>query len=235
MRTVLVTGGSKGIGKAIVEHLASLGYRVIFTYLKTSPEIAGEHILGYRVDITSLDDCLTFLNQLESDNMYPEILINNAGITSDAMFHKMSLEQFHAVLDTNLMSIFHLTQPIYNKMRQNLFGRIVNISSVNARKGQVGQVNYCASKAGIEGFTKALALEGARYGVTVNSISPGYIETDIVARIRSDIKESIKSTIPAGRFGRTIEVARLVAFLISDDSEFINGVNYDINGAMYLS
>lgn len=235
MRTVLVTGGSRGIGKEIVSHLASLGHRVVFTYLKTKTEFQLDNVFAYKVDITSFFECEDFLRELERRDLYPEILINNAGITADAMFHKMSFEQFQSVLNTNLNSIFNLTQPIYSRMRENNFGRIVNISSINARKGQLGQVNYCASKAGIQGLTKALALEGAKFGVTVNSISPGYIETDMVSQIREDIRDAIKATIPAGRFGKTSEVARLVSFLISDDSEFINGANYDINGAMYLS
>ena len=235
MRVVLVTGGSRGIGNEIVRHLASLGYKVIFTFFKTEFDFKDNNIFGYKVDITSQSECHEFLDELQRKCMYPEILVNNAGITKDAMFHRMNFDQFHSVINTNLISLFNITQPVYSQMREKKFGRIVNISSINARKGQLGQTNYCASKAGIQGFTKALALEGAKYGVTVNSVSPGYIDTEMVANIREDIKDELRASIPVGRFGKTSEVARLVSFLISDESEFINGVNYDINGAMYLS
>lgn len=235
MRNVLVTGGSRGIGKAIVEYLIEQNYRVVFTYKNALPEDFPAAAIAMKLDMTEVAHCESLLEQLEEQNLYPEILINNAGITADAMFHKMTAQQFSEVINTNLISIFNITQPVYTKMREKGFGRIVNISSINARKGQIGQTNYCASKAGIQGFTKALALEGAKFGVTVNSVSPGYIETDMVMKIREDIRANLIKDIPAGRFGKPKEVARVVGFLIADESDYITGVNYDINGAMYLS
>jgi acetoacetyl-CoA reductase len=235
MKNVFVTGGSRGIGKAIVEHLVKNNYRVVFTYKNIMPEDFPAAAKAFKLDMTEEMQCESLLRHLDEINLFPEILINNAGITSDAMFHKMTAKQFSDVINTNLVSIFNITQPIYTKMREKGFGRIVNISSINARKGQIGQTNYCASKAGIQGFTKALALEGAKFGVTVNSISPGYIETDMVMQIREDIRANLIKGIPAGRFGKPEEVARLVEFLIADESDYITGANYDINGAMHLS
>lgn len=235
MRNVLVTGGSRGIGKAIAEHLVEQNYRVVFTYKNALPEDLPAAAIAFKLDMTEAAQCESLLKQLEEKNLYPEILINNAGITADAMFHKMTAQQFSDVICTNLVSIFNITQPVYTKMREKGFGRIVNISSINAKKGQIGQTNYCASKAGIQGFTKALALEGAKFGVTVNSVSPGYIETDMVMKIRDDIRANLIKDIPAGRFGKPEEVARVVGFLIAEESDFITGANYDVNGAMHLS
>lgn len=235
MRNVLVTGGSRGIGKAIVDLLLLEGYRVVFTYKNQCPSEYPAAAFARKLDMTDEKQCNNLLNELSENNLFPEVLINNAGITDDAMFHKMTLSQFSSVINTNLVSLFNITQPVFTKMRANGFGRIVNLSSINARKGQIGQANYCASKAGIQGFTKALALEGAKFGVTVNSVSPGYIETDMVIKIREDIRAKLITDIPAGRFGKPEEVARLVSFLIDEKSGFITGANYDINGAMHLS
>jgi acetoacetyl-CoA reductase len=163
------------------------------------------------------------------------MLINNAGITNDQMFHKMTEEQWNSVILTNLFALFNITQPIYTQMRANAFGRILNISSVNALKGQMGQVNYCASKAGVIGFTKALSLEGARFGVTVNTISPGYTETDMVEAIAPEIREKIEASIPLGRFSRPEEIACLVAYVLSDEASYISGANFNINGALHLA
>lgn len=235
MKNILVTGGSRGIGKAIVECLLSQGYTVSYTYKNEMPTEHPAGAFAYKLDMTDAAQCQLLLQQLAEKNMFPEILINNAGITDDAMFHKMTSQQFANVINTNLISLFNITQPVFANMRAKGFGRIVNLSSINAKKGQMGQTNYCASKAGIQGFTKALALEGAKFGVTVNSVSPGYIETDMVMRIREDIRDTLVSAIPVGRFGKPEEVARLVAYLIADESGFITGANYDINGAMHLS
>ncbi len=235
MRNVLVTGGSRGIGKAIVEYLTAKNYKVSFTYNSSLPHNHNLEVNAFKLDITDPVECNKLLQELEDKKLFPEILINNAGITSDAMFHKMNADQFSRVINTNLVSIFNITQPVFCKMRENGFGRIINLSSINARKGQLGQTNYCASKAGIQGFTKALALEGAKFGVTVNSVSPGYIGTDMVMQIREDIRTSIMKDIPIGRFGKPEEVARLIGFLIADESDYITGVNYDINGAMHLN
>jgi acetoacetyl-CoA reductase len=235
MKNVLVTGGSRGIGRAIVEHLITQNYKVSFTYNSTLPKDHNPAASAFKLDITDPTQCDNLLKELADKNLFPEVLINNAGITADAMFHKMTAQQFASVINTNLSSLFNITQPVFTAMRVNGFGRIVNISSINAKKGQLGQTNYCASKAGIQGFTKALALEGAKYGVTVNSVSPGYIETDMVMNIRADIRDSLIKDIPAGRFGKPDEVARLIGFLISEGAEYITGANYDINGAMHLN
>lgn len=235
MRNVLVTGGSRGIGKAIVEHLITQNYKVIFTYNSTLPKDYNLAASAFKLDMTDPMQCKKLLQELADKDLFPEILVNNAGITADAMFHKMTAHQFTSVINTNLVSLFNITQPVFTEMRARGFGRIVNISSINAKKGQIGQTNYCASKAGIQGFTKALALEGARFSVTVNSVSPGYIETDMVMKIRKDIRASLIKDIPAGRFGKPDEVARLVGFLVAEESEYITGANYDINGAMHLN
>jgi acetoacetyl-CoA reductase len=235
MRNVLVTGGSRGIGRAIVEHLLGKGYQVSYTYKNTLPldRPMGAH--AYQLDMTDEAQCSRLMQQLAEEGRFPEILVNNAGITDDAMFHKMTSSQFASVINTNLIALFNVTQPVFTQMRAKGFGRIVSLSSINAKKGQMGQTNYCASKAGIQGFTKALALEGAKFGVTVNSVSPGYIETDMVMKIKEEIRHSLISSIPVGRFGKPEEVAILVGYLIAEESGFITGANYDINGAMHLS
>lgn len=235
MRNVLITGGSRGIGKAIVEFLVKKNYKVCFTYNKNLPKDFSSEAQAFKLDITNSEQCQSLLQHLTEQDIFPEVLINNAGITEDAMFHKMEWEQFSNVLNTNLVSLFNITQPVYSRMREKRYGRILNVSSINANKGQIGQTNYCASKAGVQGFTKALALEGAKYGITVNSVSPGYTETDMVMKIGENVRTSLMNGIPVGRFGKPEEVARLVEFLIADESEFITGANYDINGAMYLS
>lgn len=235
MRNVLVTGGSRGIGRAIVEHLLLQGYKVSYTYKTVLPEDHPKGAFAWKLDMTDESQCRDLLAQLAQANLFPEILVNNAGITDDAMFHKMTAQQFSSVINTNLISLFNVTQPVFTQMRAKGFGRIINISSVNAKRGQMGQTNYCASKAGIQGFSKALALEGAKFGVTVNSVSPGYIETDMVMKIREDIRTSLVNLIPVGRFGKPEEVARLVGYLVSEQSGFVTGANYDINGAMHLN
>lgn len=234
MKNVLVTGGSRGIGRAIVEHLIIQNYKVSFTYNSTLPTDYNSAATAFKLDMTDPAQCKKLLLELADQGLFPEILVNNAGITDDAMFHKMTAQQFASVINTNLVSLFNITQPVFIEMRAKGFGRIVNISSINAKMGQIGQTNYCASKAGIQGFTKALALEGAKFGVTVNSVSPGYIETDMVMKIREDIRDRLIKDIPAGRFGKPEEVARLIGFLIAKESEYITGANYDINGAMHL-
>lgn len=230
-----MTGGGRGIGRAVVHHLSNLGYKVVFTYNNNKPLEMPDGVIGYRLDITDSTQCSRLLDELSDRNLFPEILINNAGVVNDSMFHKMTYEQFEEVINVNLVSLFNITQPVFIKMREKNFGRILNLSSINARKGQIGQVNYSASKAGVQGFTKALALEGARYGITVNSVSPGYIQTDMLSAMRDEIITGIISTVPVGRLGHVDEVARLCAFIISDDSGYITGANYDVNGGMYLA
>ncbi|KZN58233.1 hypothetical protein N473_05690 [Pseudoalteromonas luteoviolacea CPMOR-1] len=234
-KVALVTGGSKGLGLAIVESLSKSCDKVIATYNKTNPKIALPNVVFKQLDISSKQECDLLLSELKEENIFPNILVNNAGITQDGMFHKMDFDAWQSVITTNLTSLFHLTQPVFKQMRELGFGRIINISSVNANKGQMGQVNYCASKAGIQGFTKALALEGAAKGVTVNTISPGYCETDMVAAIPSDVLDKIKNSIPQKRLGQPNEVASLVNFLVSTEAEYITGANLEINGGLYSS
>jgi len=229
---VLVTGGSRGIGLAVVEKMASLGNQVIYTFKNESAHVHLPNVTCYKLDITDKNACDEFYTYLSLNIGMPHVLINNAGITSDKPFHKMTHEEWLSVINVNLVSLFNITQPAFSHMRSNLFGRIINISSVNAHKGQFGQTNYCASKAGILGFTKALALEGAAKGVTVNSISPGYTETDMIKKIGIDILDNIKGKIPNGRFATPGEIANLVAFLASTDAGYINGSDYAINGAL---
>lgn len=236
MKNVLVTGGSRGIGKCIVQTLSHAGYNVVYTYNKSAPlDNMPANVTCYKHDVNDSDSANALLNDLDIKGLYPQILVNNAGITCDSMFSKMTFEQWSTVLNTNLLSCYHLTKPIFDRMRTERFGRIVNISSVNASKGQIGQANYCASKAGLLGLTRALALEGARYGITVNSLSPGYTATEMVMAIREDVRDKIVSQIPLSRLGEAEEIAKSLLFLISDDASYINGANLDVNGGLYFS
>lgn len=234
-KIALVTGGTKGIGAAIVESLLKNNYFVIATYNSTMPTHKEENVVYKKLNVTCLTSCNELLNELHTDNMYPEVLINNAGITKDCMFHKMTVDIWRDVIEVNLLSLFNLTQPIFINMKAKGFGRIINISSINANKGQIGQVNYCAAKAGIQGFTKALALEGARYGVTVNTISPGYTETSMVSAIKPEILDKIKQSIPAGRLANVNEIAAAVQYLVSDLAAYTTAANLEVNGGMYSS
>lgn len=233
MRNVLVTGGSRGIGKSIVSELTAAGYKVSYTYNNTLPlKEYSNGSQGYKLDVNDSSACLALLEKLEETNSFPEVLINNAGITKDVLFSKMTAEQWIEVLNTNLLSLFNLTNPIFARMKKNGFGRIVNISSVNASKGQVGQVNYCTAKAGVLGFTRSLALEGAKYGITVNTMSPGYIATDMVMAIQEDVRDRVVNSIPVGRFGFPEEIAKSIKFLLSDDASYITGANIEVNGGL---
>nr|WKK54383.1 3-oxo-acyl-APC-reductase [Aeromonas popoffii] len=234
-KVALVTGCSAGIGSEIVKCLSEIGYKVIATYNNTIPNYRDERVHYRQLDVTDQFACKQLLEDLMSLELLPDILINNAGVVNDSMFHKMEYSDWYQVINVNLLSLFNLTQPIFSAMRNKNYGRIVNISSVNANKGQIGQANYCAAKAGILGFTKALALEGARYGITVNAISPGYTDTDMVKNVRPDVLENIIGTIPLQRLCRPDEVAALVCYLVSDNANYITGANYEINGGLYLS
>ncbi|NKC17450.1 SDR family oxidoreductase [Pseudoalteromonas sp. S4498] len=234
-KSALVTGGTKGLGLAIVECLKEHCQTVIATYNTTPPNVEFPNVLFRKVDVTDQSSCDELLKNLDDEGIYPNILVNNAGVVKDVMFHKMDRSAWNEVLNVNLNSIFNLTQPIYSRMRQEGFGRIINISSVNANKGQIGQANYCASKAGIQGFTKALALEGAHKNITVNTISPGYCQTDMLTSMKPEVLEQVINTIPARRLGKPEEIAHLVAYLISENAGYVSGANFEINGGLYSS
>jgi len=238
-RTAIVTGAARGLGKAIALALRDSGHRVAANYLYDEEEarqFQQEHgISVYRWDVSDAAACREGMARVEAELGPVEILVNNAGITADAMFHRMSEEQWWSVIRTNLGSMFAMTRPALEGMRARGFGRIVNISSINARKGQVGQCNYAAAKAGILGFTKALALENAARNVTVNVIAPGYCDTPMVAAMRPDVLAAITAGIPAGRLGTAADIARTVVFLTDDAAGFITGATIDVNGGQYLA
>ncbi len=239
-RVALVTGGSRGIGEAISKGLKDAGYTVAANYAgndEAAAKFTAETgIKTYKWSVADYDACKAGIAQVEADFGPVEVLVNNAGITRDAMFHKMTPQQWKEVIDTNLSGVFNMTHPVWGGMRDRKFGRIVNISSVNGQKGQAGQANYSAAKAGDIGFTRALAQEGARAGITVNVIAPGYIATEMVKAIDEKVlNERIIPQIPVGRLGEPEEIARIVVFLASDDAGFITGSTISANGAQFFS
>jgi acetoacetyl-CoA reductase len=239
-RVAVVTGGTRGIGAAISKALKAAGYKVAASYAGNDEAAnkfkAETGINVYKWDVSSYDACVEGLKKIEADLGPVEVLVNNAGITKDAPFHRMTPEQWYAVINTNLNSLFNRTRPLWDGMRARKFGRVINISSINGQKGQFGQANYSASKAGDIGFTKALALEGARAGITVNAICPGYINTEMVQAVPKDVLEkSILPLIPTGRLGEPEEIARCVVFLASDDAGFITGSTLTANGGQYMA
>ena len=238
-RVAVVTGGTRGIGEAISKALKAAGYKVAASYAGNDEAAnkfkAETGINVYKWDVSNYDACVAGLKQVEADLGPVEVLVNNAGITKDAPFHRMTPEQWYAVINTNLNSLFNMTRPIWDGMRTRKFGRVINISSINGQKGQFGQANYSASKAGDIGFTKALALEGARAGITVNAICPGYIATEMVKAVPKDVLDkNILPLIPTGRLGEPEEIARCVVFLASDDAGFITGSTLAANGGQYM-
>jgi len=239
-RVAVVTGGTRGIGAAVSRALAAAGYSVAATY-HGNEEAAAKFksetgVRVYKWDIASFDACSAGLAQVAKDLGPVEILVNNAGITKDGMFHKMTPEQWYAVINTNLNSLFNMCRPAIEGMRERGFGRIVNISSINGQKGQMGQANYSAAKAGDLGFTKALAQENAAKGITVNAICPGYIATEMVMAVPKDVLEkAILPQIPVRRLGQPEEVARCVVFLVSDDAGYITGSTLTVNGGQYMA
>ena len=237
-RVALVTGGTRGIGAAISRALKEAGYTVAANYAGNDEAAAAfkaeTGIPVYKWSVADYDACVAGIARVEADLGPVEVLVNNAGITRDAPFHKMSREQWSAVVDTNLSGIFNMTHPLWNGMRDRGFGRIVNISSINGQKGQFAQVNYSAAKAGDLGFTKALAQEGAKKGITVNAICPGYIATDMVMAVPEKVRESIIAQIPVGRLGEADEIARCVVFLAADDAGFVTGSTITANGGQYF-
>src|SRR5438270_1438346 len=239
-RVAVVTGGTRGIGEAISKALKAAGYKVAANY--GSSDEAAQKFKGatgipvYKWDVSSYESCAAGVKQVEADLGPVEVLVNNAGITRDTMFHRMTPEQWGAVINTNLNSLFNMCRPVIEGMRSRKFGRIINISSINGQKGQIGQANYSAAKAGDIGFTKALAQESAKSGVTVNAICPGYIATEMVQAVPKDVLEkSILPLIPVNRLGEPDEIARAVVFLAADDAGAITGSTLSINGGQYMA
>ncbi|WP_428623719.1 acetoacetyl-CoA reductase [Sedimenticola sp.] len=243
-KVVVVTGGVGGIGRAICSELAAAGNRVIATYVeaeKSSGESwqAAQQALGHTIhlapcDVTDATACEMILEQIAERHGAVDILVNCAGITQDGMFRKMDHSQWTQVIDTNLNSVYNMTRPLINGMIERGFGRIINIASVNGQKGQFGQTNYSAAKAGMHGFTMALAQETASKGITVNTVSPGYIGTAMVMAIAEEVRNKIVAQIPVGRLGQPEEIARVVAFLADEHNGFITGANIDINGGQWM-
>ena len=238
-RVALVTGGTRGIGAAISKALKAAGYQVAASYAgndEAAQKFKGETgIAVYKWDVSSYEACSAGIKQVEAEVGPIDVLVNNAGITRDAMFHRMKPEQWVAVINTNLNSLFNMCRPVIEGMRSRKFGRIINISSINGQKGQMGQTNYSASKAGELGFTKALAQESAKSGVTVNAICPGYIATEMVKAVPQEVMEkTILPQIPIGRLGEPEEVARCVIFLASDDAGLITGSTLTANGGQLM-
>lgn len=239
-RVALVTGGSRGIGAAISKALKAAGYKVAATYAGNDDAAAkfkaDTGISVYKWNVSDYEACKTGIAQITADLGPIEILVNNAGITRDAPFHKMTPAQWGEVIGTNLTGVFNMTHNVWGGMRERKFGRIISISSINGQKGQFAQANYAASKAGDLGFTKALAQEGARAGITVNAVCPGYINTEMMSTIPEKVmNEVILPQIPVGRLGEADEIARAVLFLAGDDAGFITGSTISANGGQYMT
>ena len=245
-KIAVVTGATGGLGQIMCSALLDQGRTVVATYFpvtedqeraeKLRADFAeqGKILHIYPLDVTKFESCEAFAAQVEKEIGVVEILVNNAGITRDAPLKRMDLAIWQDVIDTNLGSIFNMTKVFFDAMCERGWGRIVNISSLNGEKGQFGQSNYAAAKAGIYGFTKSIALEGARKGVTVNAVSPGFIDSPMVRKVPEKVLESIISTIPAGRLGQPEDIARAVTFLTCDDAGYITGTNLSVNGGAYM-
>lgn len=238
----LITGATGGLGTAICKRLAKDGFHVVANYnnqekadkwKKTMKELGYEPDM-YQADVCDYEAVGAMIREVEKTIGPVDVLVNNAGITRDGQFRKMSVDNWDAVLKTNLYSVFNCTRHVINQMVDRNYGRIINISSVNGQRGQFGQANYSAAKAGMHGFTKTLAMEVARKGITVNTISPGYIATDMVMAVPEEIRNKIVAEIPIGRLGGTEEIAHLVSFLASKETSFITGANYAINGGQHV-
>ena len=237
-RTALVTGGTRGIGRGICELLKDRGYNVVAGYAGNAEAAAKftdeTGIATHRWDVADYDACQQAVAKVTEEHGPVTVLINNAGITRDGTLRKMSYENWMDVIQTNLTSIFNMSKACWEGMMAEDFGRIVNISSINGQAGQYGQVNYCAAKAGAIGMTKAMAKEGARNGITVNAVAPGYVATDMVAAVPDNVLEKIVATVPVGRLGDPLEIARAVWFLVREDSKFITGSTISINGGQHM-
>ena len=238
MRVALITGGTRGIGAAISIKLKETGYKVAAIYAGND-EAATKFSMDNKIDIFkwsigNYEECVAGIKNVEEKLGPVDVLVNNAGITRDSMFHKMSQDEWCDVINVNLNGLFNMTHPVWDGMRTRGFGRIVNISSINGQKGQLGQANYSAAKAGELGFTKSLSLEGARKGITVNAICPGYINTDMVKAMSEKAIQATENQIPVGRLGEPDDVARCVKFLVADETTFITGSTITANGGHYL-
>ncbi len=238
-RVAVVTGGTRGIGHAISVELKNAGFDVAATYAgndEAAKKFTDETgIKTYKWDVGNYDACVEGLKKVEAEHGPIDTVVNNAGITRDAMLHKLTPQMWREVMSADLDSMFNMCQPVIAGMRDRGFGRIVNISSINGQKGQMGQTNYSAAKAGVIGFTKALAQEVARKGVTVNCIAPGYVDTDMVAAVPEKVLEGIIATIPVGRLGKAEEIAHCVKFLVAEDAGFVTGATITANGAQYIA
>ena len=234
----LVTGGTRGIGAAISISLQQEGHKVAAVYARDDAAAEAFHkenaISVYKWDVGDFKQCQDGVPRVEADLGAVEIHVNNAGITRDATLHRMAPEQWQDVLDTNIGSCFNMCRCVIEAMRAGLFGRIVNIGSINGQAGQYGQVNYAAAKSGIHGFTKALAQEGAKSGITVNAVAPGYVDTDMVRAVPENVLEKIVANIPVGRLGHAGDIARTVKFLVADDADFITGSTISVNGGHHM-
>ncbi len=237
-RLALVTGGTRGIGEAICLALKGAGFGVVANYVGSDERARAftekTGIPAYRWNVADHQACLEGVAAVEAEHGPVEVLVNNAGITRDATLLKMTFEMWKEVIDVNLGGCFNMAKAVFPGMRERQWGRIVNIGSINGQAGQIGQVNYAAAKSGIHGFTKALAQEGARFGVTVNAIAPGYIDTDMVAAVPANVLEKIVAKIPTGRLGQAHEIARGVVFLAAEDAGFITGSTLSINGGQHM-
>lgn len=237
-RVALVTGGTRGIGAAISIALHQAGRLVVASYAGNTAAAQSFHkatgIETIKFDAGNFEESVAAVNDIQARHGTVEILVNNAGITRDAVMGKMTRTMWDDVIDTNLGSCFNLCKATYDGMKAAKFGRIVNIGSINGQAGQYGQVNYAAAKSGIHGFTKALALEGARSGITVNAIAPGYVDTDMVRAVPPDVLEKIIAKIPRGRLGKAEDIARGVVFLTADDADFVTGSTISINGGQHM-
>lgn len=238
-RVAIVTGGTRGIGKAISLALKADGLTVAANYggnddaANAFSEETG--IAVHKWDVGDYDSCVAGIEKVSADHGGVDVVINNAGITRDAMLHKMTPEMWNDVIRVDLSSLYNMSKPVIDSMREKGWGRIINISSINGQKGQMGQVNYSAAKAGVIGFTKALAQETARKGITVNAIAPGYVDTDMVAAVPEKVLQGIIAQIPVNRLGKAEEIARCVSYLVSEDAAFMTGATMTINGGQYIA
>jgi len=237
-RVAVVTGGTRGIGRAISVALNNAGYRVAANYGGNDQAAqsfnAETGIPVFKFDVSDFNACTQGIKAIEGALGPVDILVNNAGITRDTTMHRMSHEQWNAVIQTNLTSCFNTARAVIDGMRSRGFGRIVNIGSINGQAGQYGQVNYAAAKSGIHGFTKALAQEGAVRGITVNAVAPGYVDTEMVRAVPADVLEKIIARIPVGRLGKAEDIARTVLFLVADEADFITGSTLSVNGGQHM-